>query len=169
MIPWCYGVSNHWQIDYLFNSLFSLARTASKLHTMGPLQRFKIIDFLMGAWDPWTMIMVPEHREWVPSLIFLYIGKFRIRPQDAGGWWGVADESLLRCNGYMTQNAAIAESLPLCGEWIPSTKSQLFWKVLPCHATFMHISTGVTVFFCNGANEFQQDGISYGDGKLPFW
>ena len=51
------------------------------------LQRFKIIYFLMGPWGPRAMIhMGPrEHWEWLPSSMFLFMGKIKIRPQDSGG------------------------------------------------------------------------------------
>ena len=45
-------------------------------------QRFKIIYFLMGPWDPRSLI--PEHWAWVPPLMLLFIGNFMMHPQGTG-------------------------------------------------------------------------------------
>ena len=62
--------------------------------------------FFTSLWVPGThrswFLWVPEHWEWVPSLMFLFVGNFKMCP---------GDESLLSFNGYMTQDAAISESL----------------------------------------------------------
>ena len=50
-------------------------------------QRFKIIDFLMGPWDPLAMILIgPRTLGMSPiiDLMFLFIENFKTCPQDAG-------------------------------------------------------------------------------------
>ena len=73
----------------------------SKCQELHLIQRFKIIYFLMGH-GPQTL-WVPEHWEWVPSLMYLFIGNFMMRPHDAGSKAG--DESLLSFNSLWLRDA----------------------------------------------------------------
>ena len=53
------------------------------------IQRFKIIYFLMGPWDPWAMILVcPRALGMGPTidLMFISIGNFKMGPQDTDGY-----------------------------------------------------------------------------------
>ena len=75
------------------------------------LQRLKIIYFLMGPWDPQTMILMGPRALEMDPIVFVFIGNFKMHLQDAGNQFPMSP--FLSFNEYMMQDVAISESLHL--------------------------------------------------------
>ena len=92
-----------------------------------------------GTHEPWSLWVSEHYWEWVPPLMFLFIGNLQMHPQDSGPWFNIKMSSYQYRKSHCGDKTVVRSSYLHDGISYTGKMSSLYWispQVVSSHESF---------------------------------